>query len=171
MSRTEAAVLGLVAALEAKAQLVGAKIPAPTRNEDLLTRLKDDVAGVQTLLNVWDGAGEVSDETLGADLAGAVIDDDAEGAYEIEHRARIEWCVAGGDKDVREAAFDAGLCTIHDAVRPDVSSGAPVYLGGAVSFCAIERVERAGNLNTDGMPGVKACDITVVMSFTSPRPF
>lgn len=178
MTRTERAIRALVSALVAKAEAEGSSLPEILRNEDLLARMDETAGdGVRRYLNVWDGDGEVSAETLGADLVDA-IDDDADsdaaigGAYDIEHRARIEWICEGGTPEAREAAFDAGLREIHDAVRATVIEGDRQWLGGAVDWSGIEAVTRAGSgLVTDGLANVKACEITVLMEFTSARPF
>lgn len=171
-SRTETVLQALVAALTAKAQEVDSPLVAPLRNESLFARMTEGDDAIARYLNVWDGEGEPTDELLGAD-ADPTIDDDADvGRYDIEHRATLEWAVAGGSDAAREAAFDAGLVAIHDAVRPAVSGDTRTYLGGAVGFCTIERIGRSGSgLVTDGLPNVKAAEITVRLEFTSPRPF
>lgn len=167
-SRTETVMKALVAALAAKAAEADSPLAVPLRNESLFTRMEEAGGDLARYLNVWDGEGAPTDMALGAGGAGP-IDDDAEGGYDIEHRAVVEWLVAGGDDDEREAFFDAGLVAIHDALRPGDDL---LYLGGAVSFCDIERVSRAGSgLATDGLPNVKAAEITVLLTFTSPRPF
>lgn len=175
MTRTEAAIQALVAALtpdpDAGPDDVPA-LPAPLRNESLVARLVDLAPGVAVYVNVWDGDGEVVEEALGADL-GETIDDEADaGSYEIEHRAVIELVVTAASDAEREAAFDAAMIAIHEAVRPAVDGSIRTYLGGAVDMCRIERVTRAGSgLVTDGMPNCKAAEITVLLEFTSPRPF
>lgn len=179
MTRTERALRALVAALQAKADMEGSNLPATIlRNEDLLSRMDESQGdGVRRYCNVWDGDGTVSEETLGADLVEA-IDDDADtdaainGAYEIEHRPRIEWICEGGAADKREAAFDAGLREIHDALRAVTTEAGRQWLGGAVDWSGIEAINRAGSgLVTDGLANVKACEIVPLLEFTSARPF
>lgn len=169
-SRSETVIQALVDALTARSQGVNAPLPTPLRNEDLYARLEKSDAGLRRIVIVWDGASEVTEEVLGADL-GDPIDEDAAGGYDIAQRPQIEMAIADGDPGARTAAFDAALIAIHDAVRPAIVDGNPVYLGGAVDYCAIESIEREGNLATDGMPGVRAAIVTVRLVFTSPRPF
>src|SRR4051812_30090103 len=107
MTRTEQGIQAFVAALLAQSQIAGAVLPAPMRNNALPARLVATAGDFETYLNVWDGDGDVQDETLGADDAGQ-----ADG-YNIEHRVSIEWVVARGTDDERRAAFDAGLIAIH----------------------------------------------------------
>ncbi|MGD9924431.1 MAG: hypothetical protein AB7V13_23755 [Pseudorhodoplanes sp.] len=179
MTRTERAMRAMVTALQASADADGSALPSVVlRNEDLLSRMDESHSdGVRRYLNVWDGDGAVSDETLGADLVETIEDDDDEdaalgGAYQIEHRPRIELICEGGTQDAREAAFDAALREIHDVLRGSVLEGERHYLGGAVDWSGIESIARAGSgLVTDGVANVKACEITVLLEFTSARPF
>lgn len=179
MTRTERALRALVAALQAAADVEGSSLPAEIlRNEDLLARMDESQGdGVRRYLNVWDGDGVVSDEMLGADTVDAIDDDEDDdpavpGAYEIEHRPRIEWVCEGGAQEVREAAFDAGLRAIHDVLRGAVVEGEWQYLGGAVDWSGIESIARAGSgLVTDGLANVKACEVVPLLEFTSARPF
>lgn len=165
MTRTEEVLQALVAALLAQSVLLSPALPVPKRNEALPSRLFQPAPGAsETYLNVWDGDGSPSGETLGADDPG--VSD----GYEIEHRASVEWVVAGGADADREAAFDAGLMAIHDAVKRGNDGS---YLGGAVSMSAIDKIARSGGkgLVTDGLPNIKAADVTVLLTFTSSRPF
>lgn len=162
MSRTEQALQALLASLVTQSQLPASALPTPLRNEALPTRMFQTGADLEIFFNVWDGDGDVTDETLGAE------DPAQEDGYNIEHHAIIEWVVAGGDKAAREARFDAGLIAIHDAVKPV----AGVYLGDVVDSAAIDKVTRAGRgLVTDGLPNIKSAEISVALTFTSSRPF
>jgi hypothetical protein len=166
MSRTQEALDALNTAIAAKAAESSSPLSPPLRNEALPARLFQPVAGgPQKFLNVWDGEGEPDPdgETLGAEDPG--VSD----GYAIEHRAKIEWVVAGGTEATRRAAFDAGLIALHDAVKRGNDG---TYLGGVVNMVAFERVARAGQgLVTDGLPNVLAAEITVLLTFTSDRPF
>jgi hypothetical protein len=171
ITRSEQALQALVTALEAKAAGDDPALPVILRNEDVFARMEAVPAtGVHRFLNVWDGEVSVADEALGADLVDAIDDEEpGAGAYEIELRPRIDWICVGPQAD-RDAAFDAGLIAIHDAIRGAIVDGDRVYLAGAVDHAAIERVVRSG-LATDGLAGVKACEITPLLQFTSARPF
>ena len=174
MTRTERALQALVASLAAISAEANSPLPEILRNEDLATRMDENSgAGVRRFLNVWDGDGGPSDETLGADTVDEINDgDDAPGAYDIEHRPRIEWIVEGSTASAREQAFDDGLRAIHDVLRGAVVAGDRQYLGGAVDWSGIESITRSGSgLTTDGLANVKACEITALLEFTSPRPF
>jgi hypothetical protein len=120
-------------------------------------------AGVQFHFNVWDGDGDVQDETLGADDAAI---------GRLQHRAsRDDRAGRRRRRDAdREARFDAGLIAIHNAVKRGRHGP---YLGGAVDLAAIEKITRSGGkgLVTDGLPNIKAAEVTVLLTFTSSRPF
>jgi hypothetical protein len=164
-SRTETANAAFVAALRAKALLPGSKLVRALRNEDLVTRLVAVAGGMAVHLNVWDGDRPQPEEMLGADLGAA-------GGYDIVLHVRVELAVAGGASDDREARFDDCRAEIWDALKPDLSSGHPVYLGGAVD--RIELIDYAppgSGLATDGMPQVKAAEFVFALSFTSDQPF
>lgn len=77
-SRSETVIQALVDALTARSQGVNAPLPTPLRNEDLYARLEKSDAGLRRIVIVWDGASEVTEEVLGADL-GDPIDEDAAG--------------------------------------------------------------------------------------------
>lgn len=162
MTRTEEVIQAYLAALALQAFPGGV---IATRNQALPARLLQPVAGgLQYYLNVWDGDGTVIDETLGAD------DPSVTDGYEIEQRPLVEWIVAGGPDADRETAFDNGLIALHDAVKRDVGTG--LYLAGAVNLAAIEKITRSGKgLVTDGLPNIKAAEITPLLTFTSSRPF
>jgi hypothetical protein len=171
-SQTEKALQALVAALTAKAASEGATIIAPLRNNALPARLFDAGAGLEKYLNVWDGDGETLNEALGADSAG-MLD-----GYELAQRPLVEWVVAGGTDETREAAFDAGLIDIHDAIKADsegryLAGVTDENLAGVVHQAAIEAIARQGgkSLVTDGMPNIKAAELTIRLTFMSSRPF
>ena len=153
MTRTEAALIALKAALAAAAAAATPALPAPTRNREIATVLAD-LAGGGALLNLTDGDGEVTDRLLGEE--GDV--------YELAHRAAIEIIVENADQEERDATFDAGLEVIAAAVEADGT------LGGTVSHAEIEAIARSGFV-TDGAPQIKAAVVTVRLTFTSPRPF
>ncbi len=171
ITRTELALQALIVALEAKAAGDGPALPQIWRNEDVFARMEAAGDGVHRFLNVWDGEVAVSAEALGADLVNEIDDEEpGAGAYDIELRPRIDWICVGGAQADRDAAFDRGLIAIHDAVRGAIVDGARVYLEGRVDQATIERIARSG-LATDGLAGVKACEITPLLQFTSHRPF
>jgi hypothetical protein len=160
-SKTELAVKALFDALLAQSQLENAALPTPKRNEALPARLfQAGVGAPQSYLNLWDGEGGPDGEFLGAD--------EIEDGYDLLHRPVIEWVVAGGADAARDALFDKGLEQIHDAIK----RGNDGVLAGAVDAAAIEQVTRNGKgLVTDGLPNVRAAEVTIVLSFTSSRPF
>lgn len=165
-SRTEQAIVALVAALAAKAATPSPAISRPFRNEAVASRFAKFDGSTGGFLNVIDGSGgpEGPDGNSGEFLGADQLEDAGSDAYELVQRPEIEWLVDEADKDKREAAFDAGLIAINDAIRADRT------LGGKVSSVFIDRIERS-NLVTDGLSTVKACIITVALSFTSPHPF
>jgi hypothetical protein len=165
-TRTEESLQALVAAVLAQSLVEDAALPTPKRNEALPARLMQPAAGEpEKYLNIWDGDGAPTDETLGAD------DASQDDGYQIEHRATIEWVVAGGADADREALFDAGLEQLHAACKRDADTG--LYLEGVVSMAAIAEIRRSGGkgLVTDGLPNIKAAEITILLTFTSSRPF
>jgi hypothetical protein len=164
-SRTEAAHLAFVGALAAKAQEAGAKLVPPERNQDLVSRLVDVGAGLAVHINVWDGDRPQPDEMLGTALG-------VPGGYEIRLHVRVELAVAGGASADREARFDDCRTEIIAALKPDLSAGGPVYLGGAVEHLELIDYAPPGvGLATDGLPGVKAGEFVFALSFTSDDPF
>lgn len=166
MTPTETGFRALIAALTAAAQVAGSPLVVPARNEDLISRLTNVGSDLALFLNVLDGDHTISDELLGADIGNTA-------AYEIEAQAEIEWAVAGGENDARETRFDDGRLAIWDAIKPDLGSGSPVYLGGAVD--GIRFVQYVPHIGTNaaraGIPNVKACSLVIAFAFTSPTPF
>jgi hypothetical protein len=153
MSPTETALSTFFAALVALAQ-ANAAIPAPVRNEALPSRLAEAANDLEYHLNLWDGDTEVDTIALGAD----VLPD----GYDLTHKATLEWVVAGGTSDAREAAFDAGIEAVNDMIKADRT------LGGVVARCEIEAVQSAQRrLVTEGMPNTKGADIIVAFEFVS----
>jgi hypothetical protein len=165
-SRTEEALLALVTVLAAKAAEHPAAITAPSRNEAVAKRFASFNGTSGGFLNVLDGTGgpEGPDGNSGEFLGADHLEEDDLEAYELVQRPEIEWLVDEADNEKRETAFDAGMIAINDAIRADRT------LGGKVSAAFIDRIERS-NLVTDGLSSVKACIITVALSFTSPHPF
>jgi hypothetical protein len=165
-SPTEAALLALVAAIAASAAEEGSVLTPPERNRDLVTQMVENGdEGLRKFLNVVDGQRANVDELLGADLGGE--------AFDIEWHARIEFAVAGGTDADREAAFDAMRREIFDAIRPVVTGGVAVYLGGAVHSIQIVDMlppEDAAPFRA-GIPSCKASDFVVALTYTSTRPF
>lgn len=166
MTKTETAIRAVLAALLAKSAEAEAVIPLPLRNEDVVSRMMSVGQGLSVFLNVLDGDRGNSDELLGADLGNTA-------AYEINQHIRIEWAVVGGalGGDERESTFDNGRQQIWDALKPDMTSGYPVYLGGAVD--GVELVDMIPHQNTAvaGLPNIKACEFVFALSFTSADPF
>jgi hypothetical protein len=165
-SKTETAILAVVAALQAAAEAEGSKLPAPARNADLVTRLAEVDAGARlaAYLNVLDGDRVAADETLGADLG-------QNEPFDLTWRVRVEWAVAGGEDADREAHFDAGRAAIWDALKPDASGASVTYLGGAVdSIRCVDILPQAGTV-LDGVPHIKACEFVFDLTYTSDRPF
>lgn len=156
-SKTET---GLVALETMLAALSGDAAPLPTvlRNEDLNARMDKLASGLNRFANLWDGGQIERDEIAGADVL-------ADG-YEIQHEAKLELAFVGGPEDVRQAAFDAALVAIFQAIRDDVT------LGGAVDYAAIGDLHGPGSgLVTDGIPHAKGMVIPIVLTFTSSLPF
>lgn len=157
---TETAILALLAALTAQAGTSPQPFPVPTRNNTLPARMTATVADypdVVVFFNLCDGAGKVNQETLGdPDVVGAT--------YEIHQRIRLEWVVQGVNDADREAAFDAGLWAINNALKADRS------LNGAVSWCEIDETNRS-DLATDALPNTKGIEVFVRLEFWSDLPF
>lgn len=156
MSKTEAALIALHTALLAAAAAPGAAFPPPSRNE-LLPTAFPQFAGAGFWFNLLDGDGEITTQILGEP-------DGTLEAYEIIQRAELEVAVEHADRALRDAAFDAAIVALDDMLIADRT------LGGMVDRAEIEQVQRTG-LVFDGTVGVKAAEITVALSFTSPRPF
>jgi hypothetical protein len=158
MSKTGDALEALFAAFVAKAGEPSPKIPEPLQNEDLPARLAEMGSDLEMLLNVWDDSDGDPEEMLGAD----VIPDN----YEITREVPVEFIVAGGTREARRAAFEAGLEAIDDAISADRT------LGGAVDDARMLAPRRNGSgLVVDGMPNVLAADIRVRLTFNSSRTF
>jgi hypothetical protein len=157
-SKTETAILALVAGLTTLSAQDSPVVPEPKRNEALPARIPA-FGALQAWLNVLDGdGGPIDGETaLGGGDAG-------ENAYSLLQSPVIEWVVIATDDATREAAFDAGLVGIYDMLVADRT------LGNTVSFVEFKNLQRS-NLNTDGMAGSKAILITLEMTLTSNRPF
>lgn len=155
-SATENALAALVSVLAALAAGGSPPVPPPSRNEELPTRLIALGAG-SAFLNVLDGDGTVDSVALGSG-------DNGSDAYTIIHKPVIEWMVEAKAPADRDAIFDAGLVGIYDALRADRT------LGATVAFCEVDSLQRT-NLNTDGLPHMKAIAITLALTFQSTRPF
>ena len=155
-SRTEQAILALVAALTVQAGIGSPAIPVPTRNNTLPAKFAAFNA-VAVFFNVLDGDGKVEDTSLGNP-------DEAADSYRIFHRAQIEWAVQAVSDTDREAAFDAGLVAINAALAADRS------LGAMVDWCEIDETIRS-NLVTDALPNTKAIVVYVRLEFLSSMPF
>ena len=155
-SATETAILALVAALTAEANLPLPPFPAPSRNETLPERFAE-FGAVSVYFTVFDGDGQVHQETLGNP-------DVVPNTYEIHHRPKIMWAVMGTDNAAREAAFDAGKVGVNNALKADRT------LGGAVEWCEIENVQ-SEELVTDALPNVKGVLLHVRLEFLSSAPF
>jgi hypothetical protein len=157
-SRSEQALLALVAALSAKAAETPSDICAPSRNQELSERFQE-TDGVGRFFNVLDGDTDPDPDrqVLGPANAGDRI-------YELRQLATIEWAVFAADDTEREAAHDAGMIAIDDALAADRS------LGLEECWAEIERVRRSG-LTTDGLPNIKASALDVAITITSDRPF
>lgn len=155
-SKTEAALAALASALAAAAAAPDAAIPVLMRNEILPTNFPQ-FAGAGFWLNLLDGNGAVDEKLLGNP-------DGVSNAYEITHRAALELAIEHADQATRDTLFDAALIADDDALIADRG------LGGAVDYAEIETTQRTG-LVFDGTPGVKAAEITIALSFVSPRPF
>ncbi|MFN3656827.1 MAG: hypothetical protein ACK4UO_06205 [Pseudolabrys sp.] len=164
-SKTEAALLALVAAIVTASQVEGSKLPAPVRNGDMLTRLVEASGGqnLEQFVNVLDGERANTDELLGADMIA--------GGFDIRWRARIEFGAAGGADADREALFDAMRVELWNAIKPQVSGGIPAYLGGAVSSLQLVDMLPQDKSNADGLPGVKATEWLIELQYVSDAPF
>ena len=153
MTRTETALLALVNSIASAFSELD--LPAPTRN-DTLDALFDALGdGEGGRVNIIDGDGEPTEETLAGEQGEA---------YEIEHRASIEILVKAANPAARDATFDQLLIAIDDALKADRT------LDGAVDDARITKVARS-NLVTDGLPGMKGAEVTVTLTFLSDRPF
>lgn len=156
-SYTEQAIGALVTALTAAAGV--STFPAPVRNEALPSELKALSGTVRAWLNVWDGQGGPNEILLGGNSLGNRV-------FELQWRAEATLVVESTDNAAREASYDAALIAIDNTLRVDRT------LGGTVDWVEIERVEASGSgLVTDGMPDVKGCVVTILLSYTSDRPF
>jgi hypothetical protein len=159
MSATGDALEALYDLLLALSQVPSPKVPEPRQNENLQSRLEEiGGAGVEMLLNIWDDSESDPDELLGADV-------NADG-FEIEREVPVEFIVAGGDREIRRAAFEDGLAAIYDAIKADST------LGGVVDNARMLAPRRNGaGLYVDGMPNILGADIRVRLTFTSSRTF
>lgn len=159
-SATETAILALIAALRAQANLSPAPYPVPTRNNTLPARFTASVptfSDVTFFFNVNDGNGKVNQETLG-------VPDVVPDTYEIYQRPEIELAVQGANDVDREAAFDAALIGMNAALAADRT------LGGAVNWSEVDETVRS-NLVTDALPNTKAIVVYVRLEFLSNMPF
>jgi hypothetical protein len=131
------------------------------QNESLPTKLAQESGSrLRKYLNIWEDAGTLDGELIGADVI-------ADG-YDVSMQASIEWVVVGGTREDRRAAFESGLEEIDDAIKSDRT------LGGTVSRAGIDSPPDrtgSGRLVTDGLPNVLAAAIPVTMLFTSSRTF
>lgn len=151
-SATETAMLGLKAALDASSAL------PETRRDAVLDSLFEEFAsGGETLQRaIGLRAGQVVDVTrrIGA----------GPNAYEIVREAEVEWFAAGKEGPELNAAFDAGIVAIFDALDVDAT------LGGVVTRAEINQ---SPELDTDaaGSYAVLTALIKVQLTYTSSRPY
>jgi len=167
-SKTETALLALVAALAAASELEGAPLPPPERNNDLVTQMVADESNtaLRRYLNVIDGDRGTADELLGTDFGNVA-------GFDCIQQPRVEFAVAGGTSAEREAAFDGMKRAIWDALKPAVDGDTLTYLGGAVdSLVMLDMLPPdQSSLARSGVPGCKGSDFLLALSFTSTRPF
>ena len=148
----------LFGVIDTAAQVPGASIPRPLANEALPARLVEMPSGLEQHLNIWDSGEQQADEFVGADSL--------DQGYELEWPVPIDYVVAGGTREQRRAAFEAGLEAIWDAIAADRT------LGGKIAYAEMSTPRRTGSgLVTDGMPNVLAAEIIVKLSFVSSRSF
>lgn len=161
-SATETAILALIAALTAVAQGDAPPYPVPTRNNTLPARFASSVSaapGVTFFFNVNDGNGRINQQTLGQP-------DTVPDTYELHQRCEVELVVESANDADREAAFDAALIGINNALKADPTR----TLNGAVNWCEIDETVRS-NLVTDALPNTKGIVVYVRLEFLSDMPF
>lgn len=133
--------------------------PKVNRNEaldDIMATFGNGTA--KGYANLVDGSGGVIEEVMGA-----AVMPELEG-YEIEHRAALELFVCTSDQEVRDATLDSMLEIAADALEADRT------IGGVVNWVGFEAPDRT-DYKQDGLPVVKALTVSIVLTFTSPRPF
>lgn len=93
-------------------------------------------------------------------------------AYELVRNAEVEFFVAGPEGDGLNAAFDAGVQAIYDAIPPqDVDGGlVPCTLDGNVVAAEIVEPPTLGTDNA-GSKAVLTALIRVQLTFLSPRSY
>ncbi|WP_321504045.1 hypothetical protein [Breoghania sp.] len=149
-TRTGAALDALEVAINAAASI---SLPALERNRTLDDAFSALDGGALAYLNMVDG--DVA--TLETQLGG-------EEPYELSQSATFEWFVKADTEADLRAAFEAGLLALDDALDADRT------LGGVVDNAEITGLRR-DNLATEGISGLRAAEIDVVMTLTSDRPF
>ena len=147
----EAAFLSVLAALTTRANQGDDVIPVPMRNAVLLE--SPDNQG--RFLNVVDGDSIPRDEIM----VGNGTDD------EFELAVTLEWSISQAASGPRDAAFDAGMTGIAEALGQN--AGGDRTLGGAVDYIRLVRVSR-DDLALDGFPSVKTAVLEFRITMTAP---
>lgn len=153
---TQAALDALHVALAAIADSDTAALTVVRRNralEDLAAEVAGG-GGLRSWANLLDGRQVAAEELLGA----------GEPAYEIEHRAVIEWIVVGHDDAPREAVFHAGLAAIEAALAADRT------LGGAVADVRLAAPPTVTDDRFDGGAPFKSAEVPVDLLFVADMP-
>jgi hypothetical protein len=155
-TRTEAAIKAYYEALDT---IVGPEgYPRVTRNETLNSILENIGDGDGARINVLDGVGEIDEIMASADSDASIM------GYELIQHPEIEIISLATDAAKRDAVFDQMLEYVAQSVEADRT------LGGVVDYAEIERIERE-HVRIEGLPYIKGGIITLVLSFTSSRPF
>ncbi|CAK9086548.1 Uncharacterized protein SCF082_LOCUS40938 [Durusdinium trenchii] len=129
----------------------GSALPGTIWRNEPLARAFDEGTGI--FINAVDDDIDPLDEELGDETA-------EEGEVEFEIPIRFEIIIRNSDPAAREAACDAVLAEIRDALVADRT------LGGA---CDHLRIGRPGllNLSLSGLPGMKPVELPVRMLVTA----
>lgn len=153
MTKTEAALQALAAALSASASLPATRRSTPL--DDVLEEM-DGETGVSRALVLQDGD---ADEDTG-ELSMGRLDD----RFAIIHRAELEWTVAARDGAELATIFDEGLEAIATVVEANRT------LGGAVEDVDLRDPPKRVLYKIGARPA-KTAVIVVTLEFQSSRPF
>ncbi len=152
MTATETAIRALVAVLAA-----ASSVPTPRRNvalDDLASEAEQlDGSSILTALVVSDGTNLRHDRNLGDPPS-----------WELTHRVELDWVAAGAPGDALEAAFDAGLAAIGDALAANPT------LSGSVTLCECAAPPDRG-LEVWGAKTAKTAMLEIELTYPSSRPF
>ena len=142
---------GIVSALSGNANYP--KVERNATLDEAFEQLENDNAAYA---NMRDGDAVIENQALGTDCQ-----------YEVVQQAFIELYVKCDDEDKARLQLGALIESTHDAIEQASQSGALANVYAGSQTAGLQRT----NLASDGIPGLKACILTIDLTFLSERPF